>query len=51
MVLEPGAHRVETTIELSGQVTDGFDENQDGKQDLYGPGQVFGGWVELQVEG
>jgi len=48
--LEPGVHRIETTIELSEQVTDGFDGNQDGTPDGYGPGQVFGGWVELQVE-
>ena len=48
--LEPGSHRIETTISLSEQVTDGFDENGDGKKDLYGPGEVSSGWVELQLE-
>jgi hypothetical protein len=47
--LGPGIHRIETAISLSEQTTDGFDENGDGKEDLYGPGEAFGGWVELQV--
>jgi hypothetical protein len=47
--LEPGTHRIEATLSLSDQVADGFDANQDGAQDLYGPGPAVTGWVELDV--
>ena len=47
--LSNGSHRVEYSLSLTKQVTDGYDLDNDGKLDLYGPGQVLEGWVELTV--
>lgn len=47
--LSSGTHRIEIVISLSDAVTDGFDTDSDGQQDVYGPGETFSGWVELDV--
>lgn len=36
--LAPGTHTVELTLNFSTTITDGFDLNNDGAQDQYGPG-------------
>ena len=46
-LLTPGVHRIEYTLSLAAQVTDGFDLDNNGKLDQYGPGEVFKGWVEI----
>jgi hypothetical protein len=48
--LTAGLHLVEFSVSLDRAVTDGYDGNGDGKEDQYGPGEVFFGWVELQIE-
>jgi hypothetical protein len=47
--LPRGLHHIEYSISLSEQVTDGYDMDDDGNLDQYGPGQEFDGWVELDV--
>lgn len=47
--LAAGTHLVETSVSLPEQLTDGFDEDNDGQPDAYGPGEVFSGWVELII--
>jgi hypothetical protein len=46
-ILSPGVHRIDYTLRLTEQVTDGFDLDNNGKLDQYGPGEVFNGWVEI----
>jgi len=45
--LSPGVHRIEYSLRLTKQITDGFDLDNNGKLDQYGPGEVFNGWVEI----
>ncbi len=47
--LAEGKHRIETRVTLSRAVTDGFDENKDGKPDQYGPGEAVNGWIEITL--
>jgi hypothetical protein len=49
-LLSPGVHRIEYSLSLSDQVTDGFDLDNDGKLDQYGPGDVLNGWVEINAQ-
>lgn len=49
-LLTPGDHRIEYSLNLSEQITDGFDLDKDGKLDQYGPGVVFNGWVDVNVQ-
>jgi len=37
-------------ISLREQVSDGYNDNKDGKPDTYGPGEVFSGEVILDVK-
>jgi len=47
--LPRGTHRIEIEVTLSEAVSDGYDMDSDGQPDLYGPGVVSTGWVELVV--
>ena len=47
--LEKGLNRIELSVNLYREITDGYDSNQDGKQDLYGPGELSHRWVELEI--
>ncbi len=47
--LSKGVHRIEFSLSLSEGVTDGYDGDNNGKEDIYGPGEAFSGWVELDV--
>lgn len=49
--LAPGRYNVKTEIHLDRTVTDGFDDNKDGKLDQYGPGVVFEGTIDLTISG
>jgi hypothetical protein len=48
--LGPGTHRVEFSLSLSSTVTDGYDTNNDGAVDQYGPGDAFYGWVDVVIQ-
>lgn len=48
--LAAGTHRVEFSVVAPKAISDGFDGDGDGSRDMYGPGEVFRGWVEIQVE-
>ena len=50
-VLEPGTHLVELVVSSDAALTDGFDSDEDGQADLFGPGEMFRGWVEIVVGG
>jgi len=43
--LAAGENLVEFSLSLDRAVTDGYDVNGDGKEDQYGPGETFSGWV------
>jgi len=47
--LAEGKHRIEIQVTLSRAVTDGFDQNKDGKPDQYGPGKLDDGWIEITL--
>ncbi len=47
--LAEGKHRIEIQVTLSRAVTDGFDQNKDGKPDQYGPGEEDNGWIEITL--
>jgi hypothetical protein len=47
--LEAGTHRVELAVSSDAALTDGFDGNGDGQPDMYGPGEIFYGWVEVVI--
>ncbi len=47
--LEPGAHLIDYTVHTDQKLSDGLDENGDGQQDTYGPGDVLAGFVEVIV--
>ncbi len=46
-----GAHVIEYSNRLTGQITDGFDSNKDGKEDQFGPGEMNQARIELNVAG
>ncbi len=48
--LPRGTHRIEIEVTLSEAVSDGYDMDGDGQADMYGPGVVSSGWVELVVQ-
>jgi hypothetical protein len=45
--LEAGTHRVEVALSSDTTFSDGFDSDGDGQTDVFGPGEVFRGWVEI----
>lgn len=49
--LAAGTHRVELAVSAETALTDGFDGNGDGQADVYGPGEIGFGWVEIAVSG
>jgi serine/threonine protein kinase len=47
--LEPGSHVIEFVVSTTQQLTDGLDENGDGRLDTFGPGDILTGYVEVEV--
>jgi hypothetical protein len=47
--LSIGKHRLKKEVALSMALTDGFDDNKDGKPDSYGPGIISNRWVDIVV--
>jgi hypothetical protein len=47
--LELGSHVVEFIVSSQEALTDGLDENRDGQLDVYGPGNIYEGYVETVV--
>jgi hypothetical protein len=45
--LEPGTHRVEWTLDLAAPIEDGFDADDNGQPDVYGPGITESGCTIL----
>lgn len=44
-----GTHRVELRATSAEAISDGFDTDENGQPDTYGPGEIFSGWVEIEV--
>jgi hypothetical protein len=47
--LSPGEHRIGISVSLTREVTDSYDSDGDGRRDHFGPGEVFYGWVDVQL--
>lgn len=50
MVLSPGSHEAILTVALSREITDGFDLDQDGNLDVYGPSEWTAPPCEIIVQ-
>jgi len=48
--LSPGSHLVEYVVSTDKKLTDGQDENGDGQLDMFGPGKIYEGYVEVVVK-
>lgn len=44
-----GTHRVEIRATTAETISDGFDTDGDSQADTYGPGEIFLGWVEIEL--
>jgi len=47
--LDPGSHIVEVRVTSEVALTDGRDANADGRPDLFEPGDLFVGFVQMVV--
>jgi hypothetical protein len=47
--LSAGKHTIEATVSLDHALTDGFDGDNDGNPDEYGPGDAVNGWLEFNL--
>ncbi|HEY4688799.1 MAG TPA: serine/threonine-protein kinase [Anaerolineae bacterium] len=47
--LDPGSHIVEVNVSSQVELTDGRDANLDGRPDVFGPGDLFKGFVQIVV--
>jgi hypothetical protein len=47
--LPAGTHRVELTVSADSAISDGFDSDGDGQADIFGPGEIFFGFVDILV--
>jgi hypothetical protein len=48
-VLDPGSHIVEVSVSTAVELTDGRDDNADGRPDTFGPGEIYSGYVQIVV--
>ena len=47
--LDPGSHTIQVSVSSELELTDGRDTNGDGRQDTYGPGRFFDGYVQVVI--